>query len=98
MAVLIVALSLLALLIVAGVKNEVTCRMQIKISTAIYNYKVALIDEDPLAKFEVDYDDMEDYSETLIRFWDWGYKRILPRDKFEIIKPFIYHKKKGKKR
>ena len=33
--------------------------------------------------------DMETYKKTLRRFWDWGYTRILPHDKFEIIKDFI---------
>lgn len=40
-------------------------------------------------KNDVDYDDMENYVVTLWRLWDWGYTRILPKDKFEIIKPYI---------
>ena len=37
----------------------------------------------------VDYDDKEDYDKTFWRLWDWGHTRILPKDKFEIIKPYI---------
>jgi hypothetical protein len=34
-------------------------------------------------------DAMEDYDDTLFRLWDWGYKRILPKQYFELIKPYI---------
>ena len=37
----------------------------------------------------VSYDDMESDNKTLLRLWDWGYTRILPPEKFELIKPFI---------
>lgn len=33
---------------------------------------------------------------TFYRWWDWGYTRILPKDKFEIIKPYL--EVKGEKR
>ena len=33
--------------------------------------------------------DLEEFDETLKRWWDWGCKRILPSDKFEIIKPYL---------
>ena len=38
---------------------------------------------------EVDYRDEESYERTLYRLYDWGYTRILPADKMELIKPFI---------
>jgi hypothetical protein len=41
-------------------------------------------------KYEVGYDDMRDYDSTVMRIFDWGYKNILPEDKFEIIKPYIH--------
>lgn len=34
--------------------------------------------------------DMEPYEKTVCRLWDWGYTRILPKEKFEIIKPYIH--------
>lgn len=61
-----------------------------KIGKAIYDYKIACIKEcnwDDL--HSVKYKDMKDYMKTFWSFWDWGYTRILPKDKFEIIKPYI---------
>ena len=68
-------------------KNLNTCKQQQKILFAISEYRCKCI----RYGFEpnVDYDDMEDYDSTLFRFWDWGYTNILPKEKFEIIKPFI---------
>ena len=56
---------------------------------AIYLYRVDL---SPMP-YEVDYSDMESVEETYKRFWDWGYKRILPPDKYRIIKPYIKKEK-----
>ena len=33
--------------------------------------------------------DVESFGKTLWRLWDWGYTRILPKEKFELIKPYI---------
>jgi hypothetical protein len=41
------------------------------------------------AKWDVDYSDMCPYSISLIKIWDWGYKHILPKEKFLIIKPYL---------
>ena len=38
---------------------------------------------------QVKFGDMEYSGKTYNRLWDWGYKRILPKEKFEIIKEFI---------
>ena len=32
---------------------------------------------------------MESLNATTNRFWDWGYTRILPKEDFEWIKPYI---------
>ena len=37
----------------------------------------------------VDYDDMEEFDKTEKRVFDWGCKNILPKEKFELIKPFL---------
>ena len=37
-------------------------------------------------------DNMESYPRTLFRFWDWGYENILPKEDFELIKPYIQEK------
>lgn len=35
------------------------------------------------------YSDMKNIERTLFCFWDWGYTRILPKDKFEIVKSYV---------
>jgi len=41
---------------------------------------------------DVDWSDMEDLEKTCYRLTDWGYKRILPKEKYELIEPFIDRK------
>lgn len=68
-------------------KNEATFRNQVIIIEAIARH-IAECEEfevEPLVYFY----DMESYRETLYRWWDWGYTRILTPVKFEIIKPYI---------
>lgn len=85
--ILVVCILALIYLTILFIKNEVTFRTRIIICDAIYEYKSYCIWND--VDDVVDWDDMERYDETLFRIWDWGYTRILPADKFEIIKPFI---------
>lgn len=73
-------------------KNVNTLRQHELISTAVRDYHLDLIARgvhDTLTNFPVGYSDMESYDRTLWRLWDWGYKRILPRDKYMYIKPYI---------
>lgn len=56
------------------------------ITNAIYEYKLDTILHSE--SILVNYDDMEPYESTIKRFWDFGYKRILPKEKFKIIKPY----------
>lgn len=72
--------------------NAYTCsklrnasKNQIVILEAIYLYRLDHIG----GPFDVDYSDMKSVEDTYKRFWDWGYKLILPPDKYEIIKPYI---------
>lgn len=97
------AIFVLALLIgvLALIKNEVTFGNMMLIDSAIYLYRIDLGKKayeeacetgksfDECYKPEVDYDDEESYDDTFKRWWDWGYTRILPPEKFEIIKPYI---------
>ena len=80
-------ISTLALIILR--KNDNAFDNCVIIIKAIYNYKLDLIDKGDLGESFVDYDDMRSYEAVLFRIWDWGYKNILPKDKFEIIKPYI---------
>ena len=70
-----------------GKKNDITYENRCKIIDAILYYKIKCIDSEEEAL--VDNSDMESYDKTLYRLWDWGYTRILPEEKYEIIKPFI---------
>lgn len=74
------------------IKNENTYKNQRLICDAIFAYQIFLINNG-IYKFDVDYGDIEDYDKTLCRWWDWGYTKILPNEKFEIIKPHIKTKR-----
>ena len=80
----------LLVLLVFWIKNEFAFRSRIDIIMAIRDYQIECVytGETEL----VDYADMESYDDTMRRFWDFGCTRILPKEKFEIIKPYI---KKG---
>lgn len=74
------------------IKNENTYRQHVRIENAIGDYQMqCAVNKIP---FQVDYIDMELYDATLFRVWDWGYANILPKGKFELIKPFIKEKQK----
>ena len=97
----ILALTILALLILGlifaimmVVKNNYTYSNHLTISDAIFEYRTYVCEHHDFSTgatppYEVDWSDMESYKKTLYRLWDWGYTRILPPDKFEIIKPYI---------
>lgn len=57
------------------------------ISDAIYEYQMECIREH--REMFVDYDDKEDFYDTYWRMWDWGYKRILPEEKYTVLRPYI---------
>lgn len=73
-------------------KLFVTTDNRLIIIEAIAKYKS---DACAYEEFEwtVDWSDMESYDKTLWRLWDWGYKRILPKEKFEFIKDYINKEK-----
>lgn len=58
-----------------------------KITDAIHSYRMDMLKYS--STIEVDYEDMEDISIALKRFWDWSYKRILPPEKYAIIEKYI---------
>ena len=83
-------ISLLGVVVCAflAIKNHNTFIKQTSITKAIYNYKVKQIN-DGLPHDDVDYSDIEEYEKTLFRLWDWSNKRILPKEKYEIIKEYL---------
>lgn len=81
------------------IKNGITYRWHVLITNAIFLYHIdceSILEIDLREKI-VSYNDLESYDATLFRFWDWGYKHILPKEKFEIIEPYIKKVKKMRK-
>lgn len=70
-------------------KTEVTGRQRMRIVNAIWRYECERFDKGCWEKAEVNYNDMEPFDKTLFRLWDWDCKRILPPEKYEIIKPYL---------
>ena len=79
--------ALMCLCIVILIKNEITCRRRLDIADAIFRYQIDCFYNNVCEL--VNYEDMESYDNTLYRLWDWSNKRILPKEKFEIIKPYM---------
>lgn len=88
---MLIAIILLVISIYIAAKNTRTFIVHNAILNAISIYRHSCIDKNE--KPIVWYDDMESYNLTMLKFWDWGYKHILPPEKYEIIKPFINIKK-----
>ena len=75
------------------IKSGIDLHNNFIIIDAITDYKIASIYDSSIDGCLVEYEDIEDQWKTLLRFWDWGYKRILPKDKIEIIKPYLKKRK-----
>lgn len=89
--ILIVVLTIcLVFFIVLDLKNTNTAKNQIRILNAITDYQDDCVKKDMYKEaLNVTIQDKEDYDKTFWRLWDWGCTRILPKDKFEIIQPYI---------
>lgn len=37
-------------------------------------------------------ENIEPFTKTVFRLWDWGYENILPKEDFELIKPYLEEK------
>ena len=68
--VMIFYMVLIALCVFFIVKTANTYNKRMKIIDAIHDYRL-----EHLWNAQVDYKDMESLERTLLRFWDWGYKR-----------------------
>ena len=69
-------------------KHGNTRRKRAKIYNAICHYQNVARSQG-IFKVKVKCSDMEPIDQTEKRWWDWGYKRVLPADKYAIIKPYI---------
>ena len=68
----------------------------LKLPFADKSYDKIMSAIDTYAELTLDYglaikmlDAMEDFNTTVFRITDWGYKNILPKEYFEVIKPYI---------
>lgn len=81
--ILFLSIIFLAFMVLSMAKNNNTYKNHKIIIDAIHLYSIYSIHNGE--RIEVTYDDMEDYETTFRRVTDWGYKRILPNDKFKIV-------------
>lgn len=95
------ALATLAVLVFFGLmwlKVDNATNNQLLISMAIFLYKKDRLEQEDLAHIDdVNWSDMEEFEKTVYRMTDWGYKRILPEEKYKLVKPFIARAKKYRK-
>ena len=70
------------------VKNEHTLKTRNIIREAIRDWALSNTDIQCEQWTEM-FDSMEDYNNTFNRVRDWGLTRILPPEKYELIKPYI---------
>ena len=78
---------ILSYAILAILKSNNTYKNRRIILDAIHLYSMDCLKNNRCA--DISYTDMEEYDTTLYRWWDWGYTRILPEYKFDLIKPYI---------
>lgn len=68
-------------------RNELVFKNHCIIIDAITCYRLSHLLSSDINK--VCFEDMESYSTTLLRLTDFGYTNILPKDKYELVKPYI---------
>lgn len=83
-------ISVIFILVVVFViaKNNNTFNKRCVIINAIFEYNKDIINGVVTGQL-ISFNDLENYDRTLWRLWDWGYKSILPKDKYELIKDYI---------
>lgn len=90
-------IEVLILCLVFGVvllfKNDNTYHQYMKILKAINKYGNDTGEHSKAIEY---IHSMVQYEVTLYRLWDWGCTRIVPKDVYEVIKPYI-GKEGGKK-
>lgn len=72
-------------------KMDNAYRNRVLILNAICNYNIAIIQFD-YSNYEnnrIPYSVLEPRKNTIFRFWDWGYTRLVDRDTYNKIKPYI---------
>lgn len=75
------------LVMIAYIKLYVTYYHYGSMIDAIYAYSVKCLFNDDTPY--VDYNDMKDMDHAWLNIFDWGYKRIVPKTEYAILKPYI---------
>lgn len=86
----------LTILVVLAAKNERTYHLEMLFIEAIDMYQSEKMSKGEFT-YEVEFDDLEKYMKTFFRMWDWGYTRMLPPEKLEIILPYVLQIKRERK-
>lgn len=86
----------LTISVILAAKNDRTYRLQMLFIEAVGMYQMEKLSKGEFT-YEVEFDDLEEYNKTLFRMWDWGYTRILPPEKLEIILPYVLQIKRERK-
>lgn len=72
-------------------KVNITYKNHMIIIDAIFKYRMnKLHSTEDIFNPDINYEDREPFEATLFRLWDFGYKNILPPEKFEKVRPFIF--------
>ena len=90
MVIVTIVMLALAFSIFMLIKCEFTYNNQMKILSAIEDYLWYSTDSKECLRI---FANMEDYSKTLWRLWDFGCENILPKADYELIKPYIKEKR-----
>ena len=75
--------------VVLLIKTDNTYHQYMKILKAINKYGTDTGEHSKAIEYMHSF---EEYDKTLYRLWDWGCTRIVPKDVYEVIKPYIGQK------
>lgn len=76
-------------LIIATIKVEIVFKNHRKLIGAIYRYHMDLIRSDRAKDISVEFRDIIDFEEAFKNPFVWSAEQMLPKGKYEIIKPYI---------
>lgn len=86
--VIFVCFLLFTFIVFASIRINISYKNQMIIMDAIHAYNIHLIIDKDYSSF-IPYQKMESLENTVFRFWDFGYKRIVDHETYEMIKPYI---------
>ena len=70
------------------IKTLITYKNMMIISDSIYRYNLSMIEDERYDEL-ISYDDIKSLDKALFNIFDWGYKDLLPKDKYVLVEPFI---------